>query len=613
MAQIISTIRFFEGRERVDGLAHFIMDRLGDVVILAGPNGSGKTRILRALESAVRHYEIDNREIFELIDQIKIQSSPEFEKTAAATSANILERSIEQLAEKVQLTLARSYPKGEPSLLSIYPVDRFQFNDPQNTSESRRREVKSKSAYQTDFVPPFEDALVRLDIAVRDFFVASHQHAQISEEERQRRISRYGDLKETVRENVGALLGYDHEFSATINGQPLFHGAEKFSNGQKKLLDFISALDSKTNITKDTIVLLDEPELYIHSGALIQMLDRLRAAFVRSQFFVATHCVPLIAHLGHDNVWWVSQGKATYSGRNTQQILEGLLGGAENVGKVRELTQEPSRFATLTFAYESLFRPVAAAHEALDPQGRQVAHIIRTAREKLGRPIRLLDFGAGKGRLVFALLEDLGPSFEDFVDYVAFEPSSDFQAECNESILRTCKSPQKRFFGEHAKLMAEYGEGYFDSVLMCNVLHEISPKDWIVTFRNIDRLLNGAGTVLIVEDGRIPHGEMAHSEGFIITDAHALKLLFQMQSLPDMESPTDEKYRSRLFAYIIPKERLSNINGDSVKSALLWCKEQSLREIVDLRKAAKDRYLDGILHGLWTQQFVNASIALDKM
>jgi predicted ATPase len=612
MTQIISKIQFFQGRERVDGLSEFSMDRLGDVVILAGPNGSGKTRILRALQSAIKTHTATRNEILELIDQIEIQSSPEYRKPEGPSATNILESSRQQLAQYVQLSFQKSYSKGEPSLLSIYPRDNFQFTDPSTSSELHRREVKKDANYRYDFVPPLEDALIRVDIAVRDFFVASHHNSHIQEDERRRRTLRYNDLRDTLEKNVGALLAFDHDFYATLNGELLFQATEKFSSGQKKLVDFISALDSKSIISNDTIILIDEPELYIHSGALIQMLDRLRSAFTRSQLFIATHCVPLIAHLKHDNVWWVSQGKATYSGRNTQQVLEGLLGGAENVDKVRELTQEPSRFATLTYAYESLFPPDALPHHKADPQGQQISDAIRSTREQLGRPIRLLDYGAGKGRLVYALFEDLGASFEDFIDYVAFEPNPALEEECRQSILKAGKSRAQRLFSKGAALASAFERGHFDTVLLCNVLHEISPKLWMATFREIDRLLGPAGSVLIVEDKYIPHGEMAHSEGFIITDGRALKLLFRMPALPEMRSSKDPRYKERLFAYSIPKQQLSNIDGASVKEALEWCKAQSLREIVDLRSKPNDQYADGVLHGLWTQQFVNASIALER-
>jgi energy-coupling factor transporter ATP-binding protein EcfA2 len=615
MTQIISGMRFFPGRERVDGLRDFSMDRLDEVVVLAGPNGSGKTRILLALELALKNHRKEQNEILELNDQIRIHTQSEYadRRVEGDLSARILAQSREQLARSLQLTFPRPYADKEPSVLRIYPRDRFQFNDPNGTTESRRREVKSAGSFKHDFVPPFEDALVRIDIAVRDNFLARHQESPLDEKERAHRSSRHAYLKDALAQNIGALLGHDQDFCATINGAPLFEGTERFSNGQKKLLDFFSALDVASNIIKDTVILIDEPELYIHSGALIGMLDRLRATFVSSQMFVATHCVPLIAHLEHENVWWVSEGKASYSGRNTQQILEGLLGGAENVEKVRELTQEPGRFATLTYAYESLFPPETLGHQSGDPQGKQIADVVRETRDRLGRPIRLLDYGAGKGRLISALLEDLGESFEEFVDYVAFEPSPSVKEICEASILRACKSSERRFFSDHASLMKSYEPAYFDHVLLCNVMHEIPPGKWIFTFKGIDTLLNANGSVLIVEDCQIPHGEMAHSEGFIIADGRALQLLFEMDALPQMRDPSDVRYRGRLFAHSIPKAQLSLIDLSSLKRALSWCKDQSLREVIGLRAKATERYVDGILHGLWTQQFVNASIALEGM
>src|SRR5882672_7105987 len=52
---LLRSIEIFHGRSETDGLKPFKMAKLGPIVVLAGANGSGKTRLLNAIKSSLDH------------------------------------------------------------------------------------------------------------------------------------------------------------------------------------------------------------------------------------------------------------------------------------------------------------------------------------------------------------------------------------------------------------------------------------------------------------------------------------------------------------------------------------------------------------------------------
>ncbi len=525
-----------------------------------------------------------------------------------------------EIAGYVLLDFHEKSKHDAPELVVMFPRPQLRFNDPYDMSKRRLDEIKNtRDALGNLGPPPFEDAIIRLEIICNEFRDINHPGFQIDSREVEARRVRFTKLQEMLTKSIGKAVAFDRELSVRFQDEHLrklaaWDAAEKFSDGEKKLVDIITSLLWNNRVTRDTIILLDEPELHIHPAAVIETLDRLSEVFPNSQMFVATHCVPLVAHLGHQNVWWVRDHSARYFGRRSREVLEGLLGGASNVDRLRELLLEPDRLAALHFAFEALFAPAAILDKGEDPQMKQILENLRCQREKLEHPVRVLDFGASRGRLISALSTELGSEIGELLDYVALEPRAEFADDCKTAIERTFGTSDGRFYSSRPKLMAAHTLKRFDKVLMCNVFHEVPPEDWLLVANDIRRCLSDAGKLLIVEDHEIPHGELAHTAGFIVVDGTALGTLFRLSTLPHTISPSEVKYKDRLFAYELDAPCLENISDESRIDALTWCRDQSPREIVELRKNRAVRtYRDGILHSLWNQQHTNSSIALDTL
>ena len=130
----------------------------------------------------------------------------------------------------------------------------------------------------------------------------------------------------------------------------------------------------------------------------------------------------------------------------------------------------------------------------------------------------------------------------------------------------------------------------------------------------IGRSLKDTGSLLIVEDQRIPTGEKAHKFGFLVLDTPQLRTIFSVKDA-DVQSGLfqayDQQGDGRLKAHNVSKELLTRLSAETRKRAIEQLRETAKQKISALRQATPD-YRNGQLHGFWTQQFANSSLWLDE-
>ncbi len=87
--------------------------------------------------------------------------------------------------------------------------------------------------------------------------------------------------------------------------------------------------------------------------------------------------------------------------------------------------------------------------------------------------------------------------------------------------------PSESHFASLSELAKECEFAPIDVVVMCNVLHEIDPSDWVKTLSiDVPPILLEDGYLLIAEDTLLPHGELAHRKGFLVLDDVGVRKLF---------------------------------------------------------------------------------------
>jgi SAM-dependent methyltransferase len=296
-------------------------------------------------------------------------------------------------------------------------------------------------------------------------------------------------------------------------------------------------------------------------------------------------------------------------------VLTGLLGDEERRGRLASFLDLPFALASDRFTAECLVPPGVADFKTSDPQTDQ----IRTFLERLHKgtdPLRILDFGAGKGRLASELAEKWDSEEKRRqLDYIAYDSSKKDADECANAIARLHGNADNRLFHDATALRAHYDEGSFHVVVMCNVLHEVPPADWSDLFGpkgKITRLLRPDGFLLVVEVQQLPYGERAHQNGFLVLDGAQLRKLFAISESDSSGFVVDARRDDWLKAHLISQPLLARFDLTTKLAALKDLSSTASDRILELQRK-EPNYHNGRLYGFWVQQFANAELALRQV
>lgn len=615
-----------------NGLDDILMDRLGQLVLLAGRNGSGKSRLLDKLSQAFMaqpnpdqvlafNTNIQNNvnAIRSYEDQLSAWKTPEFRtdiqgqnreneinrtKMHMAQANDIIKNHNNEL-EKIVLEISNDV--GVRKIVHFVPKN-LDLRDPKSITE-HEREKFAQNASLLGIQDFHVKCLSKIQELHTQYWHATHQHSELLEDKKEEIRHEYRRLQSNISNLLGVELGNDSRGSATIFDFPI--GQAHLSDGQRVLLQLAVAIHCQVAELSEIILLLDEPENHIHPAAIIEVLEKLVDKIPDGQIWVATHSVSLLAHFSDQgSLWYLDEGKVSHAGKIQEKVLQGLLGDETRISRQLDFLSKPEKVALMRYAQECLCPPDAVMTGPGDPQVNQIRHTITKLYERFGR-INVLDYGAGQGRLLANLADDCNvhETIRDKMDYVAFDQSTQYRKVCETQIQKIYKVSDDRWVNSYDELLTKRNKGSFHLVVLCNVMHEIPPKIWGTLFGpagQITELLKEEGYLLIVEDQRIPVGENAHQHGFIVLDTGSLKDLLAVQGA-DPSVLEDSQREGRLKAHLISKQQLSKVTRETIKKALESHGSHSRREIDRLRSVTP---ADGRLFAFWLVQYANADMAL---
>ncbi|KIO51517.1 hypothetical protein IW18_17915 [Flavobacterium hibernum] len=606
------------------------MDRLGSVVLLAGKNGSGKSRTLRLIKEQIAIVP-NTEQVIKLKNEIKnynggilseegVQHNSHSTIDSIERSKQIIKSYKEEISKREEQLKSINYfslfPEKEDKVLVDFVPQSLNLTD-SYTIPAQQRDGHAKLIYNVGMNNISMGAISAIEKIQRNFVEASvPEDSNVSEEDRKEILFQYEKLKSYIKLFLNTDLkrtkdGYPEVFGKRI-------GEAKLSNGQIILLQFCMALYGQEVNLENVVIFMDEPENHLHPAALIEVIDKIIPHIKNGQLWIATHSINVLAHFDPSCIWYIDEGKISYAGDIPQTVLKGLLGNEEEIEKLSHFLSLPAQMGSNKFAYESLFYPEVLITGSKDPQVEQIHEIIKDRVAK-GQKLKVLDFGIGKGRLLSTIYENERlrnsdiTEWLDFYGYDKFDENKDTCIKVFEDIYGG--SSDNRYFNDITQLLSTHDENTFDIIVMCNVFHEIEPNEWLNLFTSVKspfKLLKEDGFLLIVEDQFLAIGEKAHAKGFLVYDELEFKKLFKIAS-EDAYVSTDYRKDGRLKSHHIPKKCITRIDAKSKIESLEMLIQNSKDAIKELRKTTEPTFKNGKRHGFWSQQLANASLALEEL
>lgn len=566
----------------VDGLSAFVKNgqefkiKISGNVILAGKNGSGKTRFLKLF---ARH----------------IQCL----KEGHDDSGLVLEMKSGEDDEMVTVENARGI------FVANYSHYDAQFQFPYNFTPYVVSEAKN-ILRKCDYKETALNALLFIEDMAREY---SKEY---------KNSNAFTDFSSYLKDKVNLDISIDETTrELVICGSRMRDLKEKkafLSPGQQYLLRIAVACYCN-EVNDDLLFILDEPELHLHPQALIELIETLRLKFPEAQLWISTHSLALISYLTvvdfSTTVLCLENGKITELRSDSTELLNGLVGGKENQFAIRQLFALPFEYTCNKFAAECNSPPDTLSASGHDPQ---------TSMIQLCEGNLVLDFGAGKGRF-FEELAWINADLASKITYFAYDVSNEHSEKCKR-IMNKYGSTDRNYYNDWNSVVKVIGKKA-DYVLLVNVLHEINPIDWKDVFNKIQQVLKESGKLIIVERdeltvGETPlNGETPYDSGYYVLTEGGAKILF------GAEHCAVERHRSRkkIVKYLVDSEGL-NVDDSQVVDCIKEIRNNSYQIIKQIKSSVKPvgidtrddktKFNDGISLAFHSHQYTNAALWLDE-
>ena len=566
----------------IKGFKKLDLRGLGSVVLLAGKNGSGKSRLLKLLTQYQKvqdknqkgeYLSDEEKEILDYVQPELMGKDGQKIEIKEYTKINFLNYS------------QYGVPLQSPDRFPTYVI-------------SKAKENLAKC----DFEESALDALLYLK-----YLIKHYRYDPDSDEE--------NDLN-ALNELLEALLGQQ---LTSLDGEPSMFGLPlnemQLSPGQQYLLRMCIALHCN-KVKNNSILLLDEPETHLHPDALLNLIYQLQTRFQLDQIWIATHSVALLSRFNTSDIWHMTEQTAKKLGSKSGPLMESLLGELSQRVQLQDFIGAPVSFACNEFAYECLWDPPTVPYKRGDPQVTTTLKAVlddpSTQHEEVlqtGTTV-VVDFGVGQGRF----LEGVGMDHREQLsrlDYYAYD-KFDTDKETCQAIMCKYNIDKTRYYN-YSDIQALREElkikGGATHVLMINVLHEIPPKEWPETFATIASFLRNDGKLILVETEELRYGEKPYMDGFLVVQEPAVKLLLNEI---DVRCDHCEHPYERVVRYQIPKKMLLNVDSASVDAAVEEIGRISLEKIYQLRREnnRSKQWLLGVQLAFWTHQYANVQLFL---
>lgn len=559
----ISSIELKKERK---GLNTFPCNDLGDVVILAGSNGSGKTRLLKLVEE----YASDLRSGIENTDiELKFIDHSECER------------------------------KLDVSNISDLQIINYSHYDAHLQTPKKFMPYVIHKAKDVLRVCDYEETALNSLLFIYDMAMGYSEEFKDG--------TKFEEFQNTICKELGINISLEEDKIKGAKHLNLFGldvSENKLSPGQQYLVRIaVACYQNETN--DNSIFFLDEPELHLHPKALIEVVSCLRKKFNKNQFWIATHSLPLISYLvsniKNTTVFNMVEGSLKLFRSDSSELLEGLIGGKDYRSAIQLILSTPDEYASNKFALECFNSPETLGAKSKDPQNMIISQLLKPGD-------LVVDYGVGKGRFFEGLGIDYAKErLSEKIQYYAYDPSDADAKKCC-LIMNTYGSSSNNYFNDITELKEKINSEA-NYVLLVNVLHEISPTYWFEVFQNIKHLLKDDGELIIVERDELTIGEAPYNNCFLVLTQNSANELFGKENFEYDTHPEKE----HIVRYKIKKQQL-NVSEKNINDCIAQIKFDSNEKLKEIKTTPTDEtYKLGLKLAFWLNQYANSSFIIENI
>lgn len=305
----------------------FQVDNLSDLVVIAGPNGVGKTRLIAGLLAHFRNkggqqvsFEIEATDESE-----RVVWGKSLLNTSVVGDAQLLRGMLQQNRSRRNFKSSVLYYESNRSIQNVQPLAfQFDFTDPYEEKVGWDMSFGGLASRWQDTQHAIFKKIQsqKMAIANRAIQLRSEGHSSMNLE--------FTDPLDPFREAFFRLLGPKVLHSADVQNQQLLYSEESearnvstLSSGEREVLTI--AFDFLLRKPSHCIVFFDEPELHLHPELLARLVSTLRSAGENNQFIFISHSPDIVSSSLNDSVVFLTPPKAD---DGNQAVLLGPKEGA---------------------------------------------------------------------------------------------------------------------------------------------------------------------------------------------------------------------------------------------------------------------------------------------
>ena len=367
-------------------------------------------------------------------------------------------------------------------------------------------------------------------------------------------------------------------------------------------------------VTRQLIIVMDEPELHLHPRALVEFIQWIYQDEKVEGLWVASHSLFLVPLFQFQEViFFENSSLMPHNSHMYHQLYDDLI-GIQYVD-IYEFLKSLDNWQYYRFIVECfcLPSPVSKA-SSKDEQFQKFLKAIPV--NAISSPCRILDYGAGKFRIweCLQMLLHERKQVEPF-SYEAYEPYPD--AETLKVLTSNDMLPFPLF-----QTATNIPENTYDVIVLMNVLHEIDVLEWEETFKIIAKSLNPNGVLLLLEVQTLSYGEQPYGNtGYLVLSNKEVQELFPSCDIECSIKLAGEKSE----CWIIPRTAVEQISLQNIEKCIT-CLSNSSKSILEelfvskVESAKKGNtvqdktvQLAARKYAFFSQQYINAILAIDRL